>query len=202
MLIAGFLALCLFGCSSNEKKAAPFQVAFTAARLNESAVSEFGASLLNRIPELSIDGNAPLFTPMITGETQNNVEAGIIADPMMAMTGMMRQAALVSTGDIDVFISDMENAARNARGDMFLPLSEVFTDFELAALNNRFLSFDLVNTDGYETTPTGEKTPVCGIDITGNEMMLRIFGNQEIGVFIAANTKNMELAKKVMLSFL
>ena len=202
MLLAGLLALSLFGCSSGERKAAPFQVVFTAARVNESAVSEFAASMLNEIPELTIDGNAPLFTPMVVAETQNNTEGAITADPMMAMAGIMRQAAMVSTNDIDVFISDMNNAARNARGDMFLPLGEIFTDAELAAMSGRLLSFDLVSADGYEATPTGAKTPICGIDITDNETMRRIFGGQEVGVFIVANTKNYELAKKVMTSLI
>ena len=195
-----FITVCLTGCSSPSSKAAPFQIAFCSLYINDNAVSEYAASLQNSMPELRIDGNAPLCTPMIMGEVQNDIEAGVINDPMMAMGGMIKLAALVATGEIDVVIADLDNAARDARGDMYLPLVEVFTEQELSALSDRLLSFDLVETDGYETIPTGERTPICGINITGNEAMTPIFGNQEIGVFIVANTKNLGLAKSVMLS--
>jgi hypothetical protein len=200
ILIACGLLVCLSGCSSKEKEPPPFQIVFTSFYINESAVSEYGASLVNDIPELSIDGKAPLFTPMIMGEARNNLESGTVGDPMMAMAGIMRLTTLVASGEIDIIISDLDNAARNARGGLFLPLSDVCTADDLAALNDRLLSFDLLSNDGYEPTPTGEKTPICGINITGNERIRRIFGDQEIGVFIVANTKNLELAKRVIVS--
>ncbi|MDR0312694.1 MAG: hypothetical protein LBI14_03780 [Treponema sp.] len=202
MLVACGLLICLFGCSSKEKGPLPFQIVFTSLYINESAVSEYGAILLNDIPELSIDGKAPLFTSMIMGETSNNPESGNFADPMMAMGSIMRLTTLIANGDIDIIISDLDNAARNARGGLFLSLSDVCTDDDLAALGDRLLSFDILRNDGYEPTPTGEKTPICGINITGNERIRRIFGNQEIGVFIVANTKNLELARRVMVSLL
>jgi hypothetical protein len=200
ILVACGLLVCLFGCSSKEKGPLPFQIVFSSLYINESAVTEYGAALLNEIPELSIDGKAPLFTSMIMGEAKNDTESGNFIDPMMAMGSIMRVATTVSNGEIDVFISDFDNAARNARGGLFLPLSDVYTVDDLAALGDRLLSFDILNTDSYEPTPTGEKTPICGINITGNEKIRRIFGDQEIGVFIVANTKNLELAKRVMAS--
>ena len=190
------------GCSGN-KKASPFQVIFSAAYVNENAVAEYKTSLLGSIPELTVDGTAPLFTSMVVGESRNDPESGVIGgDPMMNMAGMMRMAAVVSTGEMDVFISDMDNAARNARGEMFMSLDRVFPGENLSAYDDRLLSFDIMTTDGNEPRPTGEKTPVCGISITGNAQMRRIFGDQEIGVFIVANTKNLETAKKIMRSLM
>ena len=179
-----------------------FKLFFSSLTINENAISIYANSLLNEMPELIIEGNNPLFTSMIMGDVQNDMESGILNDPMLAIGGMMKLPALIAAGEIDVMICDMENAARNARGDMFLPLGEIFTDDELAAISGRLLSFDLVETDGYETVATGEKTPVCGIDISDNDAMKSIFGNREIGVFIISNTKNIDLARAVMLSLI
>jgi len=200
-LVTLVLVLCLFGCSGG-KKTTPFQIVFSAALLSESAVTEYGNSLKSSMPELTIDGTAPVFSSMMMGETRNDAASGVPADPMMGMAGMMRMAAVVSTGEMDVFIADMENAGRNARSDMFMPLDKVFPGEDLSAYGERLLSFDILSNDSYDPQPTGEKTPVCGFSITGNPQIRRIFGDQEIGVFIISNTKNLELAKKVMRSLL
>jgi len=200
LIIAGVIGL--LGCSSGKSGSAAFQVAFVSLSINEKAVSDYGTYLTGQIPDLTINGKAPLFTPMITGEARNDFDSGITVDPMMAMGSMMRMAAVGAAGDLDVIIADMENAARQARGGMFLPLTSILTSSELSALENRSLSFDILDTSGYEPRPTGEKTPACGVLITGNERIRNIFGNQEIGVFISANTKNLELAKMVVRSLL
>ncbi|MCL2832130.1 MAG: hypothetical protein FWD78_03075 [Treponema sp.] len=200
LLIAGVLVFTFLGCSSGGNKTSPFQIAFCSLYVNESAVSDYGAALLNSIPDLSIDGKAPLFTPMIMGESQNDNQ--LSNDPMANMASIMKAAAVVSTGDLDVMIADMDNGARNARSGMFMNVSDLFPGEDLSALGTRLLSFDILNTDSYQPVPTGEKTPVCGISITGNDQMKKIFGDQEIGVFVVANTKNLELAQKVVRSLL
>ena len=202
LFLAIILVLCISGCSSGNKKTAAFQITFSSLSINESAVTEYGAYLVKNIPELVIDGKAPVLSSILMGEVKNDPEAGVFSDPMLGMAGIMRMAAVVSTGEMDVFIADMDNAARNARGGMFLSLEEIYTSDELKNLESRLLSFDILKTDTAEPEPTGEKTPLCGINITGNEQMRKIFGNQEIGVFIVANTKNLELAKKVMNSLI
>ena len=201
------LVVCLFtmslaGCSPSTARDAPFQIVFASLYMNETAISDYAVTLSNDLPDLTINGNAPMLTPVIAGEIKNDPEAGIIRDPMMGIAGMMKTSMLVAAGELDVVVASLDNAARDARGEMFLPLDEVFTADELASLGDRLLSFDHIDTDGYETWLTGAKTPVCGIDITGNEEMRAIFGNQKIGVFIVANTRNLELAKEVMLSLM
>jgi len=192
----------LSGCAPENNRQVPFQIVFGSLNMNESAISQFENLLKNEIPELTIGGNAPLFTAMVMGEVQNDAESAIIIDPMFAIGGMMKLPALIAAGELDMMICDMENAARNARGDMFMPLGDIFSDEELAELSGRLLSFDLVESDGYETVATGEKTLVCGINVSDNAALKSIFGNQEIGVFIVANTKNVDLVKTVMLSLI
>jgi len=205
VIVTGFfLTVILFsGCSSGTKKGPTFQVAFCAQYVNEKAVSEYGSSLTAKMPELTIEGRAPQFMAMqiSTGQTRNEaIPGGSFADPMMVMGGIVRISSMVAAGELDVVIADMENAARDARGSMYLPLKDAFSEAELAATGRDLLSFDIVDTASETLAPTGEKTPVYGIDITDNEQLKAIFGNREIGVFIIANTKNLELAKKLVLS--
>ena len=205
LIVTTALVSCLFltvlsGCASAPAKETPFHIAFTSMYMNDAAITEYTQTLTGNFPELIIDGNAPLLTPIISGEVKNDLEAGVINDPMVGIAGMMKMPMLVAAGELDVVISNMENAARDARGEMYMPLEDVFTPDEKAILGTRLLSFDLLEADGYDFKPTGEKTPVCGIEITGNDEMRKIFGDQEIGVFIVANTKNLELAKKFILS--
>lgn len=188
------------GCSSASARGSSFQMAFSALYMNSTAIGEYGTALTNKMPELTIDGNAPHFIPVFAGVVENNFETGVLHDPMMGLAGMMQMSMLVMSGDLDLVVATLDNAARDARNDMFIPLDEIFTAEEMAAFGDRLLSFEHVDTDGFDTWPTGEMTPICGINITGNEDMRKIFGNQEIGVFIVANTGNLDLAKGVMLS--
>jgi len=201
IIFTAALIISLIGCSPKNTGPASFQIAFIASSMNQNAVTEYGAYLNNAMPELTIEGKAPVFTPIIIAEAADNPEPGNFVDPMMTMGGMIRMAVIGATGDLDIIISDMNNAERQAASGVFMPLSGFLTNDELSALESRSISFDIMSTD-HEPKPTGEKTPVCGINITGNERMRSIFGNQEIGVFITSNTKNLELAKKVVRSLL
>ena len=174
----------------------PFQIVFSASQINQNAVTNFGASLLNSMPELTVEGRAPLFTPMAMGTASPG------ADPMMAMGMTMRLTAQISGGEIDIIISSLENAASMAQGGSFMPLAEVLTEQEISSLGDRLISFDIIQVEGMDAVPTGERTPEVGVNITGKEEIRSIFGSQEIAVFIIANTGNIELSKAVLRSFI
>ena len=190
------LVFCFFACSSN-KRSNQFQIVFTASQMSDNAISAYGNFLLEQIPELEINGSAPLFTPIAMGEAMQNI------DPMMAMGSTMRLSALMAAGELDMVIGTLENVSAMAQGGSFLPLTDIFSDAELQALGDRLISFDVVNVNENNVrVPTGERTPALGFSITGNDQIRAIFGNQEIGVYIIANTKNPELAKTVMRTFI
>jgi len=191
-----FLVFGFFGCSSNEKDN-QFQIIFIAAQVNEGAVSEYGTFLLEKIPELTIEGKVPLFSHMIMGGALQQI------DPMMAMGTTVRLTGLMATGELDMVIGNMESASYMAQAESFMFLSDIFTNDELRALEDRLIFFDITNVNENNVhVPTGERTPALGISITGNERISAIFGSQEIGVFIITNTKNPELAKSVMRTFI
>jgi len=204
ILICFLVLICVSGCSSGSKKASSFQMAFCAAHVDERAVTSFGTSMTSRMPELTIDGKAPQFLSMMMGgQARSEALPGLGAsDPMLIMGGIVRISSMVAAGELDVMVADMENAARDARGSIFMPLKDIFTEAELAdiSLTRELLSFELVDTASEIPAPTGEMTPLCGIEVSGNDQIRAIFGNQKVGVFIIANTKNPDLAKAVMIS--
>lgn len=189
-------------CSSASGADRAFQVAFCSPAMNSDAIDAYGEKLVAEIPALAAEETAPVFTPIYMGETENDPEQGIGTDPMMTMGGMMKFTAMIASGEVDVVVSDMENASRNAQSGAFMPLDEVFTAEELAAITAEQLSFDMLEYDGEVGVPTGEKTPACGFDVSGSEALAAIFGDQQLGVFIAEGTKDVELAKQVVLSML
>lgn len=205
LLMTAVLLGTLVGCSASTDTASgdaagAFQMALCGLYLDQDAVGDYGEALKVEMPSLTVDGQEPQFTALIMGETENDPESGVINDPMLGATGMMKFSAMIAAGELDVVVSDLDNAARSARSDSFIPLDEILSAEEITALEGKLLSFEHMETDGYTTTPTGEYTPICGIDITGNEALKAIYGDQQIGVFIVANTDNPELAKEVMLA--
>ena len=49
-----------------------------------------------------------------------------------------------------------------------------------------------------EGNASGEKTPVCGVDITGDEVITPAMGSSSAGAFVAGNAANLENAKTVL----
>lgn len=173
-------AVLLGGCGSEE--AAGFQTAFCATYVDSEAVETYGESLKTDLPELTIDGVEPSFIGMSMGDSES--------DPMETMAGMTKFTAMIAGGELDVVISDMENAARNARGEAFLDVSSYLTEEEMEKYEDKLLSFDMVDDEG---NPTGEKTAVCGLDLSGNENISSLVG-EDCGVFVAANTSHVDQA--------
>ena len=179
LLTAAVPAALLAGCGS--EKAAVFQMAFCAPYVEAEAVETYGETVKADLPELTVEGTEPLFTAMTMGDSK--------ADPMTAMAGMTKFSAMVAAGELDVVVSDLDNAARNARGESFLDVSSFLTEEELERYAERLLSFDMVDDEG---NPTGEKTAVCGIDVSDNETLSALAGGGECGVFVVANTSHLE----------
>lgn len=56
------------------------------------------------------------------------------------------------------------------------------------------ISFDMVDDEG---NPTGEKTAVCGLDLSDNETISSLVG-QDCGVFVVANTTHLDQAAELV----
>lgn len=107
------------------------------------------------------------------------------ADPVTFAAGAMAMTAMMSAGEVDILVCDLENAARYARSELFLDLSTVLSREDLDTYSDRLLTFDMVDEAG---EPTGEKTPPCGLDLSGNENIVGVLGSENCGIFIFCGT--------------
>lgn len=184
-------ALLLSGCSaSNQVK--PFQMVFCGNPLDASKIESYGANLSSSMPQLTVENQDPVFTPILAGEglTQE--------DQITGAAGQTKFTALIAAQEIDVAICTLDTAEIQARNESFMPLDQIFTAEELEQLGDRQLSFELTELKDGEEVPTGQNTPACGVALTADDELAAIFGNQPIGVFVADNSPNAELAKEVM----
>ena len=117
------------------------------------------------------------------------------SDPSVQMAGMMKLTAAIAAKEVDLIIADDTNAARNARSEAFYELSDILTADEISALGDKALSYEMLDDEG---SASGEKTPVYGVDITGDEVITPAMSSSSAGVFVAGNAANLENAKTVL----
>ena len=117
------------------------------------------------------------------------------SDPSVQMAGMMKLTAAIAAKEVDLIIADDTNAARNARSEAFYELSDILTADEISALGDKALSYDMLDDEG---SASGEKTPVCGVDITGDEVITPAMSSSSAGAFVVGNAANLENAKTVL----
>lgn len=187
-LTAAALAACaLTGCGGGGSSA--LQVAAANPYVSEEALAAYSGELLAAHPEWP-EGEVE-FTALSLGSEESDAAA--------YAASVMKVSAMVASGEIDVMICDLEDAARNARSGIYLPLEDFLSEEELAAYSDLALSFDMLDDGG---SPTGEQTEACGLSLTGSGVLSDIYGESEYGVFIVSNTENVELAKEVALAIL
>lgn len=190
--VALVMALLLTACSGSENSASSSGSTTTSAKTLNAAVcagyaSEAGSTAVaERIKEmLGDDLNVSVTCVSTTSE-----------DPTMQMASIMKVTMGIAAGEIDIVIADEENAARNARSEAFCPLSDLLSEEQIAALGDKALSYDMVDEEG---KPTGERTAVCGIDITGSGITDGVIaGGTNVGLFVVGNAPGMEHCKTLM----
>lgn len=173
------------GTLSSEKTNV-LNVYLCAQYVDEAAAQELAGQLRESVPGLK-DGTYTLNVSCIA--------TGSGEDPTMQMASMMKLTAAMASQEVDVIIADEANAARNARSEAFYALSDLMTADEIAALGERALSYELLDDMG---EPSGEMTPECGVDVSGDSELEKVFGNARIGAFVAANAPNLENSKDLV----
>lgn len=168
-------AMLLTGCGKAED---PFQIVLASGFVGDPFVGPY-------VEKLGLDSEIAYRGFSFGSE---GVDGTFFGASVMSMT------AVLVAGEIDVLVCDLENAARYARNDMFLDLTAVFTEEELAGYEDRLVNFDMLDEFA---EPTGEKTTLCGLDISGNTDLDYILNSDAYALFIVANTADLELSKDV-----
>ena len=183
-LIAAF-ALMLAGCSGGESaQERGFTVAVLDTYIDSAKVEAYGASLERETPAA--------FTALSMGDSQN--------DPMSAVAGAAAFTTQVASGEIDVVIAPPQVVAASARSETFMPLTELFSPEELAAIDDAlWIDYELYDEN---LAPTGERTPACGIDVSQDEGLQSVLGKQQIGVYVVVNTAYPDQARQMVLDYL
>jgi len=180
------LTLCAFlltGCASNQE-AAPFTVMILDTYIDPAAVDAYAAAL----PE---DLGAKILS-LSMGDEKN--------DPMSRVAGMTALTAHIAAQELDIVIAPRDLIAGTARGESFFTPEEFLSADQIAQIaEDRKIRFEILDDD---LNPTGDFTPVYGVDVTGHESLLGIFGEDPVGVYVVGNTTHPETAAAFFLDLI
>ena len=178
VLVGGMFASC-----GSEENSAGVDVVVAASYVPEETTDTLQQALDGVYTEES--GFGCTVTGVTTGDTES--------DPMMAAACIMKVAGMVAADEIDVLVASLEEGERQAQNGGLLPLSEVFTEEELAEISLEQFSFDITDSDG---NPEEEYSQPCGFKLTGETVSG--LDSEGVGVFIVSNTDKPEESRQVM----
>lgn len=190
LCLALCLTLCLgfFGCGSASKEdpAEIFDVVLWGPYIDEDSVRPKIEAMLAEIPELK--GQTVRVTTVSTGDP-DKLDATVYA------ANAMRLTAMASCGEVDVAIMSTDSAQRAARGDLFMPLSEFFTESELDTYDGRLLDYTQEDVTGQDE---GTRTPICGIDVSGSSYWSSLLPQDGYGVYAVTDIGPEGMTKAVI----
>lgn len=184
------LALCLslMGCGGSPKEdpAEVFDVVLWGPYIDEETVRPQVEALLSEIPELQ--GQQIQVTIVSTGSPDK-------LDATAYAANAMRLTAMVSCGEVDVAIMSTDSAERAARGSLFIPLSDLFSESELAEYGGRLLDYTEEDVTGQDE---GTRTPLCGIDVSQSEYWSSLLPQDGYGVYAVTDIGENGMTKAVV----
>jgi len=195
-LILVLLLGLLTGCSSKEGKnsaqTTSLHVVIATPYATEEHAEALREALLAAVPELD-SADAPLsVTAVSTGDT-----AG---DPMGAMAGMTKVSAMMMSHEMELLLCDSDNARRHGdNGETYIPLSELFTESEIAELGISPATLPLLDD---MANYTGEYSAPCGIDLSGNATVSQMLAIPDPSAYVIVDSPNLENAKAAIKALL
>ena len=177
----------LVGCSAGKQdsQAVSLHVALVSASVSDGSVEGLATHLQSGVPEYNDDEKSFRVTGISAGDPA--------ADPMSVMAGSTRIAGLMASREIELWISDAENAKRYAdNGANFIALDELFTAEQIDSFGGTPVAIPL--TDG-EGNATGEFSRIVGVDLSEDSAIAELTGIRDPHVFVLAGTTNLEAAK-------
>ena len=199
LLLALVMIMFTFAACGGGETAAPTAVPGEDGTLSADKTDKLNVYLISTyVDENGLDSLKSFISDTLGDDVTINYDTtftGDGSDPSVQMAGMMKLTAAIAAKEVDLIIADDTNAARNARSEAFYELSDILTADEISALGDKALSYDMLDDEG---NASGEKTPVYGVDITGDEVITPAMGSSGAGAFVAGNAANLENAKTVL----
>ncbi|NLB42454.1 MAG: hypothetical protein GX815_09380, partial [Clostridiales bacterium] len=116
-------------------------------------------------------------------------------DPMSTMAGMTKLSGMIASGEVDILISDEENALRHGdNGNTFLSLSDAYDEETIAGFSHPPIKLPIRDEEGIET---GDETAEVGIDVSDDADLLQATSAQKLSAYIVVNAANMDNAKEL-----
>ena len=187
------LVLCmavLTGCSSGKEEAAAnaLHVTMINTHVPMEAAQQLDAELKAALPELFADETGLVVNSISSGDAEK--------DPMGAMAGMTQIAAMMSSGEMELWLCDSTNARRHGdNASVFIPLDELFTADEQAELGIVPVTLPLMDDDGIET---GEQSAPCGVDLSGCTRLTQLMYTEDVAAYVLIDSPHIEEAKAVI----
>ena len=182
LMLAAMLLL-LAGCSGGgeESSSTALNVVVAATYVDDSMVEGLKTELatLTDYPDITI-------STVAMGDSE--------ADPMGTVAGMAKLSGMMAAGEVDVLITDADNARRYGdNGEAYIALSELFTEEELAAMSAEATGVPVLDDEGQEI---GETSAACGFVLSENASALT--GLVDMRIFVFANCEKTDAAKAVV----
>lgn len=182
-LMLASLLLLLAGCSGGgeESSSTALNVVVAATYVDDSMLEGLKTELstLTDYPDITVSAVA-------TGDSQ--------ADPMGTMAGMAKLSGMMAAGEVDVFITDADNARRYGdNGEAYIALADLFTGEELAAIPAEATGVPVLDDESQET---GETSAPCGFVLS--ESASALAGLADLQIFVFANCEKTDAAKAVV----
>ena len=188
-LVLVLLAVTLCGCSAGkDQENASVQIAIASTYVPYELPETIAAKLREELPALYSEGKSAVINGISTGDSES--------DPQTTMAGMTRMMGMMASREIEVLICDSGNAKRYAdNGNSFIPISELFTEEEITALNLNTVTVPVLDDEGNET---GEVSVPCGIDLSACKILTQALTKTDVAAYVLVDSPNLDNAKAVI----
>jgi len=182
-------ALVITGCKAQPPQS--FQLHVGAPALVEKRIPDTADAIRQALPALSGEGAMECIY-LKAGDLDNEQDA------RAGSYGLQQITKNLTAGQVDVLIATAEVGRVQALNNLLMPLSEIFTQEELAQLEKQIVQYDYVDYMLGAELPTGESTPDCGLDISEHEFITPLVSSEPLGVYVAINAPHSEQAKALI----
>lgn len=183
--------LALTGCSSSREEtdaASALHVSMINTYVPVEAPQALEDELKAALPQVFTAENELVVNSVSSGDTEK--------DPMGAMAGMTQIAGMMSSGEMELWLCDSENARRHGdNASLYVPLDELFTVEEQKELGIVPVTLPLMDEQG---NLTGEQSAPCGVDLSGCTLITQKMYTQDVAAYVLIDSPHLEQAKEVI----
>ena len=189
LMLMVMLLTVLTGCSGGkEESSASLNTVLLLPYVFEEKANALEQELISALPQLNTENAKMKLTYISAGDPEK--------DPYSTMAAVTQMGGMMAGKEVELLICDKENARRYAEnGEAYMPLSQLFTEAEVAELG---LTPACVEISDDEGNLTGQMSEACGVDLSGCTALEEMLMQKDLGAYVIVNSANVEHAKAVI----